>query len=81
MCDFSTNLTLSSAISAQIAHFFMPLIRLKSSPKTTNQFLVRKTQMANEENKKKLQLTAIVNFGHFCIENLNMNSYIPIKKT
>ena len=68
----STNRTLSSAISARIAHFFMQPIRFKNETKTTNQLLVRKTQMANEQNKEILQLTAIVNLDHFCIESLNI---------
>ena len=36
--------------------------------------------MANEQNKQILRLTAIVNLGYFCKENLNMNSYITIKR-
>ena len=61
-----------SATSARIAHFFMQPIRFKNETKTTNQLLVRKTQMANKQNKEILQLTAIVNLDHFCIESLNI---------
>ncbi len=43
----------------------MQPIRFKNETKTTNQPLVRKTQMANEQNKEILQLTAIVNLDHF----------------
>ncbi len=71
-CDFSTNRTLSRAISARIAHFSMQPIRFKNETKTTNQLLVRKTQMANEQNKEILPSTAIVNLDHFCIESLNI---------
>ena len=37
--------------------------------------------MANEQHKEILQLTAVANLAHFCIENLNMNGYLTIKKT
>ena len=50
----------------------MQPIRFKNETKTTNQLLVRKTQIANEQNKEILQLTAIMNLDHFCIESLNM---------
>ena len=51
-------------------------IRFKSETKTTNQLLVRKTQMANKQNKEILQLTAIVNLDHFC----RKFKYTTIKK-
>ncbi len=38
----------------------MQPIRFKNETKTTNQLLVRKTQMANKQNKEILQLTAII---------------------
>ncbi len=38
----------------------MQPIRFKNETKTTNQLLVRKTQMANEQNKEILQFTAIL---------------------
>ena len=50
----------------------MQPIRFKNETKTTNQLLVKKTQMANEQNKEILQLTAIVNLDHFYIESLNI---------
>ena len=50
----------------------MQPIKFKDETKTTNQLLVRKTQMANEKKKEILQLTAIVNLDHFCIEGLNI---------
>ena len=51
----------------------MQPIRFNNETKTTNQLLVRKTQMANEQNKEILQLsTAILNLDHFCIESLNI---------
>ncbi len=53
----------------------MQPIRFKNETKTTNQLLVRKTQMANEQNKEILQLTAIVNLDHFCIEILNIKQH------
>ncbi len=46
----------------------------------TSALLVRKTQMANEQDKEILQLTAIVNLDHICTENLNMSGYTSIKK-
>ncbi len=55
-----------SAISARIALLAVRFqheshtFSFKNETKTTNQLLVRKTQMANEQNKEILQLTAIL---------------------
>ncbi len=56
----------------------MQPIRFKNETKTTNQLLVRKTQMANEQNKEILQLTAIVNFNRSFLHR--KFKYTSIKK-